>query len=100
MDMKLLAKMNCRVPALIRNPVTAFTLAALVAGAASASTAARAAEGCNPPCPKGQVCAFKDARGGNGETVCKTPIKIECPNNNDPLCGLKNTTGPSSLRAK
>ena len=87
------------VPASIRNSVAAITLAALAAGAALTSTAATAAEGCDPPCPKGQVCAFKDARGGNGAVVCKTPITIDCPNN-DPLCGAKNTKGPSSLRAK
>ena len=99
--MKLSANMARLIPALIQNPVPALTYSALVAAAAliSTSTAATAAEVCNPPCPKGQVCAFKDARGGNGETVCKTPITIDCPNN-DPLCGAKNTKGPGSLRAK
>ena len=97
--MKLSANVACLVPALIRNPVTALTFSALVAGTALISTAATAAENCDPPCPKGQVCAFKNAKGGHGETVCKTPITYDCPNN-DPLCGLKNTKGPSSLRAK
>ncbi|MGJ5175805.1 hypothetical protein ACQR16_17890 [Bradyrhizobium oligotrophicum] len=97
--MKLSAKMTCLVPALLRIPITAFTFAILVTGLASMSTAATAAEGCDPPCPKGQVCAFKNARGGNGETVCKTPITIDCPNN-DPLCGLKKPKGPSSLRVR
>ena len=96
--MKLSANMARLVSALIRNPVTALKLTALVVGAASISTAATAAEGCDPPCPKGQICAFKDARGGGGATVCKTPILV--PDCNDPLCGLKNTKGPSSLRAK
>jgi hypothetical protein len=96
--MKLSATIARPVSALIRNPFSALTLSALVAGTASISTTATAAEGCNPPCPKGQVCAFKDARGGGGEVVCKTPITYDCPNN-DPLCGAKNK-GPSSLRAK
>jgi len=97
--MKLSANMACVLPALIRNSITALTLATLVAGAASMSTAATAAEGCDPRCPAGQVCAFKNARGGNGEMVCKTPIIINCPTD-DPLCGLKNKKGPSSLRIK
>lgn len=96
--MKLSANMARLVSALIRTPVTALKLSGLVAGAALISTTATAAAICDPPCPKGQVCAFKDARGGNGATVCKTPITIECTNN--PLCGLKNAKGPSSLRAK
>ena len=97
--MMLSANMACLVPALIRNVATALTFSALVAGGASISTIAAAAEGCNPPCPKGQVCAFKNAKGGHGETVCKTPITYDCPNN-DPLCGANNTKGPTSLRAK
>jgi hypothetical protein len=78
--------------------LTALTFSALVAGAALISTAVTAAEGCNPPCPKGQVCAFKNAKGGHGEVVCKTPITYDCPNN-DPLCGA-NPKAPMSLRAK
>jgi len=97
--MKLPAYIARLVPASIRNSVTALTLATLAAAAASISTAATAAEACDPPCPKGQVCAFKNARGGNGEMVCKTPIIINCPTD-DPLCGLKNRTGPSSLRVR
>jgi hypothetical protein len=96
-DMKLSANIARLVSALVRNPVTALKFAALVAGVALISTHVTAAEGCDPPCPKGQVCAFKDARGGNGATVCKTPITIEC---HDPLCGLKHTNGPTSLRVK
>jgi hypothetical protein len=98
--MKLSANIARLVSALVRNPVTALKFTALVAGAALISAHATAAEGCDPPCPKGQVCAFKDARGGNGATVCKTPIRIECPNNDDPLCGLKHTNGPTSLRVR
>lgn len=96
--MKLSANIARLVSASIRNSVAALSLTALAAGAASISTTATAAEGCNPPCPKGQVCAFKDARGGGGAVVCKTPIIV--PNCTDPLCGISNTKGPQSLRAK
>jgi hypothetical protein len=98
-DMKHRLAKTARVfSALILNPVGAFKLSILVAGTILVSTAAPAAEVCNPPCPKGQVCAFKDAKGGGGATVCKTPITIECTN--DPLCGLKGRKRPgSSLRA-
>jgi hypothetical protein len=97
--MKLSANRLRLVPALIRKPAAALAFSILVAGVVSISSAATAAEGCDPPCPKGQVCAFKDAKGGHGETVCKTPITIDCPNN-DPLCGIKHTKGPTSLRAR
>jgi hypothetical protein len=77
--------------------VGAFKLSILVAAAALITTAATAAPICNPPCPNGKVCAWKDANGGGGATVCKTPIIIECTN--DPLCGLKGRRRPGSLRA-
>lgn len=74
-----------------RSTLIVAASAALVgmSAALTLSVPGRAAEGCNPPCPKGQVCAFKDARGGKGAVVCKTPIKIDCPTN-DPLCGADN----------
>jgi hypothetical protein len=74
-------------------------LSTFVTAAALIVTAASAAEGCNPPCPKGYVCAFKDANGGNGETVCKKPILV--PDCTDPLCGLDNgRKRPGSFQAK
>ena len=51
--MKLSANVARLVSALVRNSVAALSLSALVAGAASISTAATAAEGCKRPCPKG-----------------------------------------------
>ena len=62
-------------------------LALAVSASVLIATAATAAPTCTPACPKGQVCAWKDANGGGGQTVCKTPIIL--PNcGNDPLCGL------------
>ena len=29
---------------------------------------------CDPPCPAGQVCKWKDASGGGGATVCSSDI--------------------------
>ena len=95
--MKLSANIARLVSALVRNSVAALSLSTLVAGGASISTAATAATGC-PPCPKGWICAYKDAEGPGDQVVCKKPIII--PDCKDSLCGISNTKGPQSLRAK
>ena len=95
--MKLSANGARLVSALVRNSVAALSLSALVAGVASIPTAATAATGCGP-CPKGYICAFKDAEGPGDQVVCKKPILV--PDCTDPLCGITNKKGPQSLRAK
>lgn len=62
-----------------------------------AASSPYAANVCEPPCPKGQICVMKK----NGDTYCKTPEIVLPDCGNDPLCGLdkkRKRKGPKSIQ--